>query len=72
MRVSGFTSLPSFYSMTGSWTAQARRAVLVACGSAVLARYLGSLLHSGYAGSWTAQASRAVLVACGSAVLDRP
>ena len=49
MRVSGFTSLPSFYSMTGSWTAQARRAVLVACGSAVLARYLGSLLHSGYA-----------------------
>ena len=49
MRVSGFTSLPSFYSMTGSWTTQARRAVLVACDSAVLARDLGSLLHSGYA-----------------------
>ena len=35
--------------MTGSWTAQARRAVLVVCGSAVLARDLGSLLHLGYA-----------------------
>jgi len=31
MRVSGFASLPSSYSMTGSWTAQASRAVLVAC-----------------------------------------
>ncbi|ERH21146.1 hypothetical protein HMPREF1549_00806 [Actinomyces johnsonii F0510] len=38
MRVSGFASLPSSYSMTGSWTAQASRAVLVACGSAVLDR----------------------------------